>query len=351
MHDTLKTSTLHMRRALRAAVALPLILMTLLQVESVGAASLTNATWSVSNSQTSATGVTYAYNFTTATSGLIATITMTVPTGTAGTPAIAQNFGIGAGSVARSGTTITYTVTTPALVAAGISIYIELSGLTNTGTAGFNSSTITTQLALAVTIDSATTNSVNFGSGTVAATIQVAKATVFSIDTNSFTMLLDPVTNQSATRAINLGVSSNAKSGYNLQCQVNQQPTNGGVSLAAYQTNMAAAAAWASGGASKFGYAIALTNNGASGSPALGGALSSTNYAGFTTAGENCATATAGTGNPLGTTSALTGCTSAAGLCDRAAHYWAMTVKAAADYTTGAGQYTANVILTVTPSY
>ncbi len=350
MHNAFKTSTLHARRALRAAVALPLILMTLLQAQPAGAASLTNATWSVSNSQTGATSVTYAYNFTTAAAGLISSITMTVPSGTAGTPAIAQNFGIGAGSVALSGTTITYTVTTPALVAAGTPIYIELSNLTNTGIAGAASSTITT-LAVAVTIDSATSNSVNFGSGTVAATIQVAKATVFSIDTNSFNMMLDPVTNQSMTRAVNLGVSSNAKSGYNLQCKVNQQPTNGGATLAGYQTNMAAASAWTSGGASKFGYAIGMTNNGGSGSPALGGTLSATNYAGFTISGENCAAASAGTGNPLGTTSTLAGCTTAAGLCDRAAHYWAVTLKAAADYTTGAGQYTANVVFTVTPSY
>jgi hypothetical protein len=317
----------------------------------VGAAALTSAQWSVSNSQTGAISTTYAYNFTTATSGLINTITFTVPTTTAGTPAIAQNFGIGAGTVALASNTITYTVATPASVSSGIPIYIEFSGLTNTGTAGAATSTITTQTGAAVTLDTATSNSVNFGSGTVSAIIQIAKATVFSIDTNSFNMTLDPVTNTSMTRPINLGVSSNAKSGYTLQCKVSAQPTNSGTPLVAYNANMAAAAAWASGGAGRFGYAMALTNNGTSGTPALGGTLSATNFAGFTTTGENCGAATSGTGNPLVATSALAGCTGFAGLCDKAAHYWAVTLKSAADYTTGAGQYTANVVFTVTPSY
>src|SRR3954465_4707402 len=77
-----------------------------------GAAGLTNVTWSVSNNQVSATNVTYAYSFKTATTGTIKTITFAVSgAALAGTPAIARNFGIGAGTVARSGQTITYTVT------------------------------------------------------------------------------------------------------------------------------------------------------------------------------------------------------------------------------------------------
>jgi hypothetical protein len=353
MNNVRKALKVHFIRIRRASVAIPLILATLSQAQPVSAASLTNPQWSVSNTQTGATSVTYAYNFTTATTGIIASITFTVPATTAGTPAIAQNFGIGAGTVgAISGNTITYAVTAPASVASGTPIYVEFSGLTNTGTAGVaTGSTITTQTSVPAAIDSATTNTVNFGSGTVTATIQIAKATVFSIDTNSFNMMLDPVTNQSMTRSVNLGVSSNAKSGYTLQCKVSQQPTNGSATLAAYQTNMAGAAAWTSGGAGTFGYAMALTNNGTAGTPALGGLLSSTNFAGFTTSGENCGAATSGSGNPLPATSTLAGCTGLAGLCDKAAHYWAVTLKAAADYTTGAGQYTANVVFTVTPSY
>src|SRR5207245_7020408 len=108
------------------------------------AATLTNVSWSVSNNQAGATGVTYSYSFTTATTGTIKTITFVVSgSGLAGTPAIARNFGIGAGTVARSGQTITYTVTSAVSVSAGIPIYLEFSALTNSGNAGSYTTVIT----------------------------------------------------------------------------------------------------------------------------------------------------------------------------------------------------------------
>jgi hypothetical protein len=71
---------------------------------------------------------------------------MTVPSGTQGTnPPAARNFGIGAGTAALSGTTLTYTVTTPINIPANIPIYLEFSGLTNTGSAGTFTSTVTTR--------------------------------------------------------------------------------------------------------------------------------------------------------------------------------------------------------------
>src|SRR5207237_511390 len=99
------------------------------------AAALTNVSWTVTNNQVSATGVTYSYSFKTATTGTIKTITFAVSgAGLAGTPAIAKNYGIGAGTVSRSGQTITYTVTSAVSVSAGIPIYVEFSGLTNSST-------------------------------------------------------------------------------------------------------------------------------------------------------------------------------------------------------------------------
>ncbi|MBV9356289.1 MAG: hypothetical protein JO023_12270 [Chloroflexi bacterium] len=110
---------------------------------------------------------------------------------------------------------------------------------------------------------------------------------------------------------------------------------------------MSAATAWTSGGVGQFGYSLAVTNNGSSGSPASGGQLSGTNFAGFTTAGENCGSATGATGNPAGTN--LSGC--GTGLCASAAHAWLATVKAAADFTTASDIYQDNITFTVTPSY
>src|SRR3990172_8469066 len=74
------------------------------------AAALTNVGWAVSNSQVSATGITYSWQFTPATTATLSSITMTVAAGTAGTPAIAAAYGIRAGSGGMSGTTLTYTV-------------------------------------------------------------------------------------------------------------------------------------------------------------------------------------------------------------------------------------------------
>jgi hypothetical protein len=312
------------------------------------AAALTSVNWSVSNTQTSATGIAYAFSFKAATTGNIGIVTMTVPTGTAGTPAVAANYGVPAGTIGLAGTTLTYTVTSPINVRAGAPVYIEVSGLTNTGTAGSYSSSVTTKTSGGTTIDGPTTsNSNNFSSGGTTTTIAVAKSTVFSIDTNSFNLVLDPATNSSATQTINIGVSSNARNGYTLNCRVNQQPT-GSSALSAFTSGMASAAAW--GGATNpgsFGYSMAVTNNGSSGSPAAGGSLSGTNFAGFTTSGENCGSASSRTGNPLGTD--LSGC--GVGLCASAAHAWTTQVKAVADFNTPADIYTATITYTVTPSY
>src|SRR5205807_3541369 len=95
----------------------------------------TNMSWTVSNNQVGATAVTYSFSFTTATLGTIKSITFAVSwAGQSRAPTISRNYGIGAGTVARSGQTITYTVTSAVAVSAGIPIYIELGGMTNSST-------------------------------------------------------------------------------------------------------------------------------------------------------------------------------------------------------------------------
>src|SRR5437867_10761083 len=95
-----------------AALAILVVMLFVRSAPSASAAALTNMSWSVSNNQVSATSVTYSYSFTTASAGTIKTITFAVSgAGLAGTPTISRNYGIGAGTVARSGQTITYTVT------------------------------------------------------------------------------------------------------------------------------------------------------------------------------------------------------------------------------------------------
>jgi hypothetical protein len=81
---------------------------------SAGAGVPSNMSWTTSNNQVGASGVTYSYSFTPAATGIIKSITFVVSgTGLSGTPTIARNFGIGAGAVALAGQTITYTSAPP----------------------------------------------------------------------------------------------------------------------------------------------------------------------------------------------------------------------------------------------
>ena len=51
---------------------------------------LVNPLWTVSNSLTETSGAAYTYSFTTATKSNLTSVTMTVPAGTASTPAVAK---------------------------------------------------------------------------------------------------------------------------------------------------------------------------------------------------------------------------------------------------------------------
>jgi hypothetical protein len=126
------------------------------------AATLTGAAWSASKTTDGATGASYTYSFTAATSSALDEITMTVPTGTAGTPSVGtvSPASIAGGSVALSGTTLTYSFTSATIIP-DEAISVQINGLTNTTTAGSDTSTITTE-GSAGAVDTGTTDSVTF---------------------------------------------------------------------------------------------------------------------------------------------------------------------------------------------
>lgn len=299
------------------------------------AATMTNASWAISNNQVGTTGVQYTYNFTTATAGTVGSITMTVPSGTTGTPTVAQNEGVGAGSIALSGTTLTYSVTTPASISSGIPIELAIGGLTNTTTAGSYTSTITTMnnASPAVAIDSVATASDSIGANNTAVAVNVAESTSFSTDTTAYTMNMDPSLAALAiqSKTVNLTVTSNAGKGFTLSVKDAGLKATSGTStyqIAGATSGMTTAAAWP--GASHFGYSATVTGTG--GSPALGGTLgTSGNYAGYTAAGENVLTTSGPTGN--------------SGIS------LALNNKVQIDYSAAAGSYSDTLTYTVTPSY
>ncbi|MGH9104133.1 MAG: hypothetical protein ACRDYD_14300 [Acidimicrobiales bacterium] len=289
-------------------------------------------TLDLSNNQAGANAVQYTFNFTTATAATLASVTMTVPTGTAGTPTVVAggNVGIGAGTWGLAGTTLTYTVTTPAAVSAGIPIQLAVSGLDNGPAVSGFTSTVTTQSAGPTTVDTGTSAAVNLGTTDTAVQVNVAESTTFTSDTTSFTLGMDPTLHALAdqSKAVSLNVKSNAGQGYTLSMKDAGLQTGAPVhTIPAANAGMAAAAAWP--GPNHFGYSLTATG---SGTPtpggALGGALS---YAGYTTAGENVVSATGPTGD--------------------AGDAIVVSNQVGIDYTTPAGHYTDTITYTVAPNY
>ena len=294
------------------------------------AGTLTKTSWSVSNSQTAKTGVTYSYAFTTATSAALSTITMTVPTGTAGTVAAGTVYGIGAGTVSLAGTTLTYTVTTPATVAAGLPVYISFTGLTNTSTAGSYTSMITTK-AGATTEDTATTAAVTFGSKSTGVTVTVGQTLTFTNNTPSFSLVVDPTSlNNVQSQAVVLTVQTNAASGYTLAasdtglsrtCSGLHHPSGELLGL------RPGVATFPSSG---WGASATLTTGGTDGATLAAG-LSGGQFVGYPTTAANFLTATGPTG---ATADTLT-----------------LTDQVAVDYSVPDGTYSDTITYVATPSF
>ena len=125
---------------------------------------LASPEWGVSDTAPGGTDVDYAFSFTTGSSSELDSVTMTVPAGTGGSPAVGTVTPAAVadgGAVSLSGDTLTYSFT-PGTVAAGTAIVIEITGLTNTSTAGSYTSDIATVDA-GTPVDSGTTAAVAFG--------------------------------------------------------------------------------------------------------------------------------------------------------------------------------------------
>jgi hypothetical protein len=290
----------------------------------------TNMSWAVSNNQVGATGVTYTYSFTTATTGTIKTITFAVSgAGLGGTPTISRNYGIGAGTVTRSGQTITYTVTSAVSVSAGIPIYLSFGGLTNTSTAGGYTTLITTQTSVPATIDSGTTPSVTMSTSNTAVTVAVAPSLTFAVNNTAFELDMDPslpaLADQTAT--VGLTVQTNANSGYTLNVGDSatglQSSSTGNPTIPKVSAGKATSVTWP--GAPTWGYTV--TGTGATIDPAFSGSK----YAGYTSAGETIASHAGPTG---GTADTIT-----------------ISNRVAINYATSSGVYSDTVTYTVTPNY
>jgi hypothetical protein len=294
------------------------------------AATPTNMSWALSNNQVGATNVTYSYSFTTATTGTIKTITFAVSgAGLGGAPTISRNYGIGAGTVARAGQTITYTVTAAVSVSAGIPIYIEFAALTNSATSGSYTTTITTQTAAPATIDTGTTPAITLAASNTAVTVSVAKSLTFTINTTAFELDMDPSLAALADQSYSVGltVQTNAHSGYTLTVADAatglQSVSSGNPTIAKVSTGKATSLTWP--GAPNWGYTV--TGTGAT----IDGAFTGSKYAGYVSAGEQVASHAGATG---GTADTIT-----------------VANRVAIDYSVPADVYSDTLTYTVTPNY
>jgi len=291
---------------------------------------LTNLSWSVNNSQTGKTAVTYSFAFKTATAATLTAVTMTVPAGTAGTVAVGTVYGLGAGTVALASNTITYTVTTPAAVAANVPIYLSFTGLTNTSTAGSYTSVITTQKSGPLTVDTGTTGSVTFGSSSTTATVTVGQTLTFTNNTPSFSLSVDPsMLNNLQSQAVVLTVQTNAASGYTLAA------SDTGLSRSSPSFTIPAVSSGPATGVSSFptsgwGASATLTTGGTDGA-ALAAGLSGGKFVGYPSTPANFLTATGATG---ATADTLT-----------------LTDQVGVDYTVPDGTYTDTITYVATPTF
>ena len=320
-----------------AVLALTATTMTGVNSASAVSGTLANTTWSVSNNQTGATGVTYTFEFTTATAGAIKTVTATVPAGTTvGTIGVGQTYGLGATGEATfaTGGTLTYTLGSAQTVAAGVPLYIEFTGLINTDTATAEAtSTVTTNSATAA-IDTATSPTVAFGAASTAVKVEIPKSLAFTNDTTSFELQLDPSLSalSDISKVVTVTVKTNAGTGYTLAAK-DSGLKSGSNTMPIASTSVETGVATGSFLANTFGVSATKSITGGS-LAAIAGATSGLgfgNFVGYTTSGETFLTATKPTGNT--------------------ADILVLTNRVKIDYNTPAGTYADSITYTATPTY
>ncbi len=300
-------------------------------VTPASAAALTNVSWSASKAHPSDASVRYTYSFTKATTESVSTVTFTVPAGTAGASlTVVDYYGISVGTAALAGTTVTYTVTVPASIAAGTPILISIDGFTNTATPGTYSSTVT------AASDSAASNSVTFDSNTTALTVVIARTISFSNNTDTILLLMDPSLSALTDRShatTSLVVATNANNGYTLAAKATAltSTTGGSIVLPTATADVNTGVASGSFPTNTWGFAVpAPTSGGASGATlSRATELAADKYVGHTTSNQTIVTQTKPTNGDT----------------------VPVTTRAKIDYLQAALTYTSTITYTATPSY
>jgi sugar lactone lactonase YvrE len=285
----------------------------------------TMAGWWVSSYLQSAANVSYAYDLTTVTAATVGSVVATVPSGVAGTPTVSAVYGVPAGgTVARSGTTITYTLPAPVAVPAGVHLYLRFGGLTNPSTS-VGAGGVSTVDNTGTVVDSAGTNSISFTTSGTAYSPATPRTAALSPPA-SVTLTLSPAGAGQADRTVvrSWSIVSTAPKGYTLTQQSSGFTSTDGA-LSPISTGTATAVTSASVPVNTFGYMVTMTSS----SGTVVGALAGSKYAGFSATPEQIVGATVAA--PADTVN--------------------LTMRGKINYLTRPGTYTGTVTYTLTPSY
>lgn len=215
----------------RAAVVLAALLASASLFVAAGsapawAASLTNVNWSLSDNQTGLASQTYSWSADAATTATLTAVTMTVPCGTGGTPAVGQVYGLPSGTLSdnfstnttcssSSPDTLTYTLSLATAVSAGTGVFVSVTGITNTSSAQSYTSTLTTEGALGA-VDTGTASASLVAVGSVNEQVVVPESTEITVTPPAQGLLVSPPDGFPQPSVLGTGISTNAASGATL---------------------------------------------------------------------------------------------------------------------------------------
>jgi len=183
------------------------------------AATTTLNSVTLSSDAASATSVSAIVSFKTATTGTVKTVVVAMPNFSGASPTVSANTNISAGTVASSGSgatyAVTYTVTTPASISSATQVSFTLGALTNPGSTGNQSITITTQTSAPATIDSGKSLVSIIANASTTVTTTVSQAITASVGacSNSCGLTVDPSGTANTSDTIVVSVATNAKNG------------------------------------------------------------------------------------------------------------------------------------------
>ncbi len=311
------------RLALLAYMAFMAVALSIIWAPAAYAGILQNRSDTVTDPSPSAT-TSHQFTFTTAGTAVIAYILFVFPTGfDVSSATLGLYSGIGAGTISADSATIArYTVTSPGSISSGTAITIQFQNVVNSSTTGTKTIAIQTKRSNNSTVDSGSVTVIIDNPASISATLQ--PVFVFTINTGTISLPVDPVSSPVATAGLTLTVATNtsaASGGYIVTARASQDLTGTAYSSAmipAWTGTAASPTTWDSGSNPNY---WGITR---SAFPSDGGS-----YFGLTTAAQ---TVMSGTGPTNG---------------DSQTQTW----RVAVDYLTPADTYTTTVYIVGTPSF